>query len=79
MSISEMVKMVKQSQCIFLISRIFPMVGDFIFIISHSNAVYWCCSDLCSKVGGSSALGLCAFISMSNSFGVVVLHGSMIN
>ena len=43
--------------------------------ISHSDIVYWCCSDLCLKVGGPSALGLYAFVSMSNSFRVVDLLG----
>ena len=78
-SISVMVKMVKWSQCVFLISHTFCIVEDCIFLISSSDAVYWCCSDLCSKAGGPSTLGLCAVIYMWKSFGVVVLHGSMID
>ena len=40
------------------------------------SGVAWIYDQL---TGGPSAFGICAFASMSNSFGVVVLHGSMMD
>ena len=41
----------------------------------------WCSgvAEIYGQLGGPSALGICAFFDVWNLFGVVVLHGSMVN